>query len=267
MARGSPIANRIGVDMEELLQHGLYTEKTKNADLLCRFNEARHADPDSFKKECPMLDTFFRKIFYPALNAQTQSTMGGEKVASPQAIQALRDQHLLSDRISKIPPSDAQEMNRLRQNIVKLTSGGAAQKACIPPIQKALNALLDRVNKPVLQAMNEFSEQMRNLRVKAFDSHTKVIQEIPSRPKTDLSNHDLLRGAANGGQGQGGEPPMDKHNGLDYRDVRGKDHQAPAPEPIRPTNPLEAEKQRRREEILQQREYEAKLAAKRGHSL
>ena len=95
------------------------------------------------------------------------------------------------------------------------------------------------------------------------ESIKKRYPDADSKP----TNSDLLRGASNMGQGQMGEPPMDKHNGLDYRNVGGKDHQGPAPESARPTNPLEAEKQRKRDEIMKQREYEAQLAAKRGHSL
>ena len=93
------------------------------------------------------------------------------------------------------------------------------------------------------------------------------LKEHLSSETKPVSNHDLLRGAANGGQGQGGEPPMDKHNGLDYRDVGGKKCKPEIPRPTPDKSQENDAVQKRAEEIRQQREYEAQLAAKRGHSL
>ena len=87
-------------------------------------------------------------------------------------------------------------------------------------------------------------------------------------PASKPSNSDLLRGAANGGQGQGGDSPMDSHNGLDYRDVGGKDRKPEIPTPDRPTKSQEDDAvQKRAEEIRRQLGWNDQLAAKRGHSL
>ena len=85
-------------------------------------------------------------------------------------------------------------------------------------------------------------------------------------PDQKPSNSDLLRGAANGGQG--GEPPMDKSNGLDYRDVGGKDRKPEIPTPDRLTKSQEDDAVRKRaEEIRRQLGWNDQLAAKRGLSL
>ena len=85
--------------------------------------------------------------------------------------------------------------------------------------------------------------------------------------KKNVSNHDLLRGAANGGQGQGGEPPMDKHNSLDYRDVHGKDRENEVSAPKLPTNSQEDERRKKIEELRRKMELNDQLTFKRGHSL
>ena len=96
----------------------------------------------------------------------------------------------------------------------------------------------------------------------------KSLKERLNPETKTVSNHDLLRGAANGGQGQGGEPPMDKHNGLDYRDVGGKDRKPEIPAPERSSKAQEDDAARKRaEEIRRQLGWDNQIAARRGHSL
>ncbi|MDY6407442.1 MAG: hypothetical protein SPL08_01880 [Pseudomonadota bacterium] len=85
-------------------------------------------------------------------------------------------------------------------------------------------------------------------------------------PDSIPSNTDILRGAANGGQV--GEPPMDKHNAIDYRNVAGKDRKPEIPIPNRPLQSQEDDAVRKRaEEIRRQLGWDNQLAAKHGHSL
>ena len=64
---------------------------------------------------------------------------------------------------------------------------------------------------------------------------------------------------------QQGQEPRDKHNGLDHRDVHGKDRKPETPELERQTSPQEDERRRKIEELRRKMEMGDQL--RRGHSL
>ncbi|MBR6411805.1 MAG: hypothetical protein IKS41_01420 [Alphaproteobacteria bacterium] len=336
--RGGQIIPDLIRKMEEAIEYSSYKKDDIPGELICRLNEARHADPEQFKKECPLLDAFYSKVFYPALTAQTIAVNPDERIGSQEAADVLGNWRLLSDEITPLTSWNASELindQHIEEMLINLSTETDPQKRA--EIRSSLNSALDKnpYVQLIYQTMDKFHQEMIDLQEKTKLEHRQswknhgilfgpdgvnywvptddngrlIIPEYLQHRYQDANNpsnddalqathgreaasvrdptvqkgnvdrdqpnpqphptsyHDMLSGASNMGKGQMGETSMDKHNGLDYRNVGGKDHQGPAPEPARPTNPLEAEKQRKRDEIMKQREYEAQLAAKRHHSL
>ena len=290
--RGSQIVQNLLNKMQNLIATGAYSSNKINKEMVCRLNEARHAQPEQFKKECPLLDAFYSKVFYPALAAQTAATKSGERVGNQEAFQHLNDKYLLSDRIQSLSPREEQEIAQLHKAL------SSARDERRTDIERALRSKIDRSPsvRGLYQTMDEFQKQMKKLEYQTLQDHIKVKQKTERRTtwgavlspdgkkyqvpldkkgnlvipeslkgKTAISNHDLLKGAANGGRGQGGEAPMDKHNSLDYRDVGGKDRKPEIPEPKRPTNSWEDERRKKAEEIRRNLGWNNQVAVKRGH--
>ena len=425
--------------MKELITKGTYTQEKLNHEMICRLHEVRHAYPEEFKRQCPLLEEFFTKVLYPTLSAQTFMPKAGERVASQEALRLLHDSKLGENGLF-LNDQEKAELNKLRnQDLVRETDPKKKEE-----IKAKLAALIDgsESTKALRQTMDEIHQKMRALSTPQLTPYSdtkkqlmgllgsgvkgnwlkqleilgknapnlatapddckdvastmfrtsferyqgtigifrgdplaeglsrkdpeaiatiselarrqypyaqmmmgayyqrqgdfklacsylseiignrfassalkqqteKILSEIKQKedaekakhphqefglllgpdgknyrvpvgedgkliipdslkekyPDQKPSNPDLLQGAIYYGRGPEGGSSMDKHNGLDYRDVGGKGHKPESPEPSRPADPLEAERQKKREEIRQQREYEAKLADKHRHSL
>ena len=263
--RGSQIVQNLLSKMQNLIATGAYSSNKINKEMVCRLNEARHANPEQFKKECPLLDAFYSKVFYPALAAQTAATKSDERVGNQEAFQYLNDNHLLSDKIQSLSPQEEQEVAQLRNAL------SSARDERRTDIERALRSKIDRSQSAqgLYQTMDEFQKQMKKLEYQTLQDHIVVKQKSERRTtwgavlspdgkkyqvpldkkghlvvpeslkgKTSISNHDLLSGAANGGQGH------------------------KAPEPIRPTRPMDSQPEHKNGGGL-----DFRLAAKRGKSM
>ena len=134
-----------------------------------------------------------------------------------------------------------------------------------PGVKKALSM---SGGKGIVSSILEQAQKSRNMEVSVQARITKrMIEKAGEEQQSPTRNSDLLREAANGGQGHGGEQPMDKHNGLDYRDVGGKDRKPDIPKPDRPTGSLEDERRKKAEEIRRNLGWDNEVAARRGRSL
>jgi len=139
------------------------------------------------------------------------------------------------------------------------------EKSIIPGLKNVLDSS-DKKN----QICSALSAAYTSLSNAAFIDPTeaerlsRVASDWKSRARdSHPSNPDILQGATY--YGRGGEQPMDDHNGLDYRDVGGKDRKPETPEPTQQTDSKEAERRRRIEEIRRQMDLNDQLS--RGHSL
>jgi len=151
---------------------------------------------------------------------------------------------------------DKQQRQELATKIPALKE--AARKVLAPQIDNHPSSI------SMMRAMDDFRHRMEVLERQTIGEH---VEQIPSKEPISHTGISGRLGGITDSQGQGGEQPLDKHNGLDYRDVGGKDRKPDTPEPIRPTNSLEAERQRKREEVRRNLGWNNDLVAKRGHSL
>ena len=170
--RGSQYTQELSEKMKKFEECGGYSGRRVINELICRLNEERHKDPERFKKECPLLDEFYAKIFYPTLAAQTAAVNPGERFGSKEALEVLKDDELLSD-VTKGP--DDQDFEKVRNLYGELQAETDPEKKIA--IQQSLAQAVDQTAyvQSLRRAMDEFQKNMVALQHQTKFAHREEV--------------------------------------------------------------------------------------------
>lgn len=120
--RGSKIVSDTYRIIQEQKNSGNYTEEQTSLEMIARLSERRHENPDQFKEECPYVDAFLTKVFYPALKAQTAALKDGERIGNQEAASYLQDVKLLSGQFMLPTEKEQQTRTELFSQFDKIQS-------------------------------------------------------------------------------------------------------------------------------------------------